>query len=492
MSSIKKFAGQAVIYGLGSILSKVVYLVLVTIYLTHLLGEDGKDQYGIFSILYSYMTVLLVLFSFKLDTALFRFGNKKENFNEAYNTTASLVSLSALVVLVLSFVWSEEIATLIDFPGQGYYVKWFSFILAFDIMALIGYAKLRLENKAKQFAIFKISNVLITSILMIFFLAVYPKFQDGILSWIPRFESIIDYLFLVNVFVSGIYLILLLYYVKGFKFKISSSLVKKIIPYIIPLVIVGMANNFIQYFGVQMIQFLSPGDATENLGTSGTYEVARKIAGLFALFIGAFNYAAEPFFFNNSSEKDKEKMYGKICSIFILVGGIVCLGLVMYMDVLAFALPASYRESIIVIPILLIAYMFLGIYHNISIWYKLSDNTIYGAVISLIGAIITFFIAYKYITEIGFIACAWGTLAAYLVMVVLAYVIGQKKYPISYPLGKMFLSIFIISALLYLGYQNYTNLTGIKLYVINTLVFIAYLGYAYKLEEKEWRAILKR
>jgi len=493
MSSIKKFAGQAVIYGLGSILSKVVHLVLITFYLTHILGEEGQSEYGIYSILYSYMTVLLVLFSFKLDTALFRFGNKKESFEESYNTTASLVTLSAIFVLIISFIWSDGIANLIKLPGNGYYIKWFSFILAFDIIALVGYAKLRLENKAKQFATFKITNALTNSLLMIFFLAVYPKYQDSfLLSWVPKFSSVIDYLFLVNVFVSGIYLLILLYYIKGFKFKISSQLFKKIIPYTIPLVIVGVANNFIQYFGVQLIQFLEDSSLKENLADSGVYEVSRKIAGLFALFIGAFNYAAEPFFFNNSSEQDKEKMYGKICNIFVLVGGIVCLGLVLYLDVLKFALPDSYQESLVIVPILLIGYLLLGVYHNVSIWYKLSDKTMHGAAISIVGAIATFLVAFYFIKDIGYIACAWGTLLAYFIMLSLAYLIGQKKYPISYPIGKISISILIISLLLYVGYQNYQNLTGLQLYGVNTLIFIGYLTYVYQLEKKEWKALFKR
>lgn len=490
MSSIKKFAGQAVIYGLGSILSKVIYLFLITIYLTYLLGEEGQSDYGIFSNLYAYMTVLIVLFSLKLDTALFRFGNKKENFEDGYNTTASLVTLSAFCVLIIGFLFSEDIATLIQFPGDGYYVRWFSFILAFDIISLVLYARLRLENKAKQFALFKICNVLLTSFLSIFFLAIYPKFQDTIFSWIPKMRSVIDYLFLVNLFVSGLFLLILLYYNKGFKLSISKDLVKRIIPYIIPLVIVGMANNFIQYLGGPMIQFLSGGSGEENLADSGVYEASRKIAGFFALFIGAFNYAAEPFFFNNSTEKDKEKLYGQICNLFVLVGGLVCLGLVLFMDITKYAVDASYRESLIVVPILLLAYMFLGIYNNISIWYKLSDNTIYGAYISIIGATLSFCITFTFIKTIGYSACAWATLATYILMVTLAYIFGQRKYPIAYPLGKIILTIFIVTVLMYIGFYNYQHLEKSHLYLINIPILLGYILYVFYIEKEVWLSML--
>lgn len=489
MSSIKKFAGQAVIYGLGSILSKVIYLLLITIYLTYLLGEDGQSDYGIFSNLYAYMTVLIVLFSFKLDTALFRFGNKKESFEESYNTTASLVTLSAFCVLVIGFLFSEEIASLIKFPGDGYYVRWFSFILAFDIIALVLYARLRLENKAKHFALFKISNVLLTCFLSIFFLAIYPKYQDTFFTWIPKMRSVIDYLFLVNVFVSGLFLILLLYYNKGFKFRMSHDLLKRILPYILPLVIVGMANNFIQYLGGPLIQFLSGGTGEENLADSGVYEASRKIAGFFGLFIGAFNYAAEPFFFNNSTEKDKEKLYGQICNLFVLVGGLVCLGLVLFMDLTKYAVDASYRESLVVVPILLLAYMFLGIYHNISIWYKLSDNTIYGAIISILGAAVSFFITFSFIKEIGYTACAWATLTTYVIMVILAYITGQRKYPIVYPVGKMLLTVIIVAILMYIGFYNYQHLSRSLLYVINVPILLAYVVYVYYIEKEVWTDI---
>lgn len=490
MSSIKKFAGQAVIYGIGSILSKVIYLLLITIYLTYLLGEEGQSDYGIFSNLYAYMTVLIVLFSFKLDTALFRFGNKKENFEESYNTTATLVTLSAISVLIIAFLFSDDIAILIKFPGDGYYVRWFSFILAFDIVSLVLYARLRLENKAKQFAFFKISNVLLTSLLSIFFLAIYPKFQDSFFSWIPKMGSIIDYLFLVNLFVSGLFLIILLYYNKGFKLDISKDLFNRIVPYIIPLVIVGMANNFIQYLGGPLIQFLSGGTGEENLADSGVYEASRKIAGFFGLFIGAFNYAAEPFFFNNSTEKDKEKLYGQVCNLFVIVGGLVCLGLVLFMDLTKFAVPSSYRESLIIVPILLLAYMFLGIYHNISIWYKLSDNTIYGAYISLLGAALSFTVTVLYISVIGYTACAWATLITYVVMVTLAYLIGQRKYPIKYPIGKMFTTIVILAILMYIGFYNYQHMKGIQLYLINIPILIGYVMYMYFSEKEIWNNIL--
>ncbi|MBT8232757.1 MAG: oligosaccharide flippase family protein [Saprospiraceae bacterium] len=492
MSSIKKFAGQAIFYGLGSIISKVIWLLLITVYLTRLLGEDGQIEYGIYTALYSYMTVLIVLFSMKLDTALFRYGNIKERFQESYNTIATIVLLSAILVLFIVFIFGDQIAVLIQFPGEGRYVRWFGFILAFDILSLIAFAKLRLENKAKQFALFKIGNALLLSLLSIFFLAIYPRLSTGILNWLPKFDAVIDYLFLVNLFVSGFFLCILLLYTKGFKFKISTQLVKKIFPYILPLVIVGIANNFIQYFGVPLIQFLESGSVEENIETSGVYEASRKIAGFFALFIGAFNYAAEPFFFNNSTEKDKEKLYGKICNLYVLVGGAFCLGLVLYLDIAKLAVDAAYRESLFIVPILLMAYLILGIYHNISIWYKLSDKTLYGAYISLIGALVMFGITFKYIGVIGYGACAWATLTTYIIMVVLAYVLGQKKYPIKYPVGKITTSLVIITLLLYVAYYNYSNLSGIMMYAVNTVIFLIYLTYVYVMEKEEWHKMLSR
>lgn len=491
MSSIRQFAGQTIIYGLGSILSKLVYYLLVVVLLTYLL--DGKEQeFGTYGELYGYVTVLIILFSLKLDTALFRYGSEKSQIKEAYNTTASLVFINALVLLALSFLFTEEIALFIDYGNKSHYVRWFGLILAFDILALIPFARLRLDNKAKVFASLRIFNVALSSSLIIFFLIIYPKVQDRPpFHLFPQFDQEIEYVFFTNVIASGILLLLVLRYGGFFKLSFSRHLIKKLIPYIAPLVIVGMCNNFIQYNGAAVIKYLSSTESlTESLGQSGIFDSSRRIAGLFVLFIGAFNYAAEPFFFNNSGVEDREAYYGKICHLFVLIGGIIILGLVLGLDIIKYLVGAGYRESIFIIPVLLMAYLFLGLYHNVSIWYKLSDKTYWGAYVSVAGVITTLLISYLFIPRYGYVAFAYANLASYLVMVLLTYLAGQHHYPIRYPIFKIAKSIAVIILLLVASQllRYFTN--GLLLYGSYLLFFSAYLLYVYYAEKEEWVKML--
>lgn len=493
MGSIRQFAGQTIIYGLGSVLSKLVYYLLVVVLLTYLL-EGRRFEFGIYGEFYGYLAVLLIFFSLKLDTALFRYGNRDDAFNNAFNTTASIALCSAITIIILAFSFDDALAALLQYPDKAYYIRWFALILAFDVFSLVPFASLRLENKARIFAGLKIFNVAFSSLLIIFFLIVFPKVQDfGLFSLLPLFEYQIDYVILTNVISSALVLILLLYYVRGFQWRIDFQLLKKIIPYVTPLIIVGVCNNFIQYNGAAVIKYLSPQDGLlDKLSSSGIFDSSRRLAGLFVLFIGAFNYAAEPFFFKNSSARDRKELYGKICHLFTLIGGLLILGMVFGLELLKYGVGRDFRESLFIIPILLIAYLFMGIYHNFSIWYKLSDNTIWGAVISIVGVVITLFICIMYIPQIGYVAFAWANLASYFAMMLISYMLGQRLFPISYPLLKLFLSISLVAGFVILGILAKASLSESLYYLVCFVLMLAYLSYAYLIEKDEWKNMIFR
>ncbi len=493
MGSIKQFAGQTIIYGFGSVLSKLVYYLLVVVLLTYLL--EGKTyEFGTYGELYAYVAVLIILFSLKLDTALFRFGNKKEKFNEAYDTCFTMILASAFLLLSFGLFFTKELAALIQYSSRPEYIQCFVFILAFDTIALVPFAKLRLENKAKVFAMLKIFNVAFSSVLILFFLIIYPRWSShSFLSWVPKFPAQIDYIFFTNLISSALLLLLVLIFAKARKLKPSLNVFKKIIPYVIPLIIVGMCNTFIQTNGAVVIKYFSVGEnLLDNLSQAGVFDSSRRIAGLFVLFIGAFNYAAEPFFFNNSTETDRKKLYGKICHLFVLISGVIILGLVLSQDLVQYIVGKDFRESIFIIPILLSAYLFLGIYHNISIWYKLSDKTKWGAFISIIGAVITIIFSYILIPQWGYVAFAWANLSSYIVMVLLAYFIGQRLYPIYYPIKDIVFSVFVIALILFVSYLLQGYITGFQKYLYFTVLYIVYLLYAFKVEKHEWLSLLPK
>jgi len=478
------------IYGIGSILSKVVYYLLVVVLLTYLL--EGKSyEFGTYGELYGYLTVLIILFSFKLDTALFRFGNDRDQLQNAFNTTGSIILVSALIIVLAGFLLTDSIAALLQYEDKPQYIRWFALILAFDVSALIPFAHLRLENKARVFALIKIFNVAFSSSLIIFFLVIYPKVPStSFLAWVPHFNAQIDYVFLTNVISSALVLLILLFYIGKFSFRFDRSLIRKMYLYAWPLVVVGICNNFIQYNGAAVIKYLSPGsDVIDRLGQSGVFDSSRRIAGLFLLFIGAFNYAAEPFFFNNHKSEDREKLYGKICHLFVLIGGIIILGLVFGADLLQYMVGESFRESFHIIPVLLCGYLFLGIYHNVTIWYKLSDNTSWGALISIFGALITLAVSFIFIPRVGYEAFAWANLASYLFMLVLCYILGQRFYKIDYPLTRIFLSVGIIIVLLISAPLIDGHTPALIGYSIYAVLFLCYILYAFRAEKKEWLSI---
>ncbi len=485
MSLLRKFAGQTVIYGFGYISSKLVNYLLAVILLTYLLG-DNTEGFAVYDYMYAFAGVLITVFSFRFDSALFRFGNKNENLNQALSNALFLVSVNALLLVVLGIFFNDTVSNLVGYPVQAKYVRWFAFILAFDVINVIPFAKLRLENKAKKFAIFRILNVLLSSVLIVFFLIIYPRLGA---TFLPEQDSIVNWVFIANLIASGSLFIVLLPELRGFSLQLDKALLNRMLQYAYPLVLVGVAGVFIQAFSTPLQEQFLTGTEKGNMAQAGIYSSTRRVAAFFLMFITAFNYAAEPFFFNNSSKEDREKYYGKICRLFTLIGGLVILMMYYGVDLLKYILESNYWASLSLLPILLLSYLFLGIYYNIGIWYKLADKTLYGAFISLFGAAITLGISITLLPVIGYSASAWASLVSYMAMVGLGYMIGQRHYPIAYPIGKIFLDLIIIIALLIVGLLIRTHLSISLKYTLYVLLLIAFMYYIYVSEKEEWRKI---
>lgn len=491
MNRIRQFAGQTVIYGLGHILSRILFFLLITVYLTYRLKD--QYQYGIYTDLYAYVSLLIVFFSLRMDTAFFRFGSKSENKTSAFSTALVPVLISSALLLVVGFAFAKPIAAALYYPESPHYVRWFALILAFDILALLPYAKLRLENKARFFVYCKVFNVLFTIALVMLFLEVIPRdsLGSGIFSFIPVLSYDIDYVFLSNLLASIAVLLILLINLGRIRFAFNKSLLKKMLYYSFPLIVVGVFGSFNQYFAVPLQKYFLGEDAVNNISNAGVYGASQKIASIFLLFTTAFNYAAEPFFFNNATADDRKALYGKICRLFVLVGGLLILTIFLGIDLFQMLVDESFREAVFLVPILLIAYLFLGIYYNISIWYKLSDKTIYGALISFVGVLITSVISLVYLPRIGYVASAWAALITFFSMVCLAYALGQKLFPISYPVRKIMLNIFIVIAIMAVSASLGNTLQGLLLYIINILLLCFYIFYCWKAEREEWLGLFQ-
>ena len=488
MSRIRQFAGQTLTYGIGHILSRILFYLLITVYLTYRIKD--QYQYGVYTDIYAYVTVLIVLFSMRLDTAFFRFGNKSEQRNAAFGSAWLPMILSSALIIVLGFSLDDFFASLLLYPDSPHYVRWFSIILAFDILSLLPFAKLRLENKARLFVLAKVFNVLFTIGLVLFFLEIIPRSSLKDAHWLPQYSFDIDYVFLSNLVASVAVFLLVILFAKPAGIKFNPSLMKKMLYYAFPLVIVGICGSFNQYFAVPLQKYFLGEDVVNNIAQGGVYGASQKIASIFLLFTTAFNYAAEPFFFNNSKEEDRKELYGKICRLFVLIGGILILTIYLGIDLFQFLVDGSLRDAIHIVPILLMAYLFLGIYYNVAIWYKLSDKTFYGALVSFIGVIITFSISIIYLPKVGYVASAWAALITFGVMVVIVYVLGRKHFPIPYPVKKILGSILILFSVIAISYLAGRYFSKSIQYAVNASLFISYLYYAWVSEKQEWLGIV--
>lgn len=492
MNKIRQFAGQTITYGLGHILSKIFFFLLITVYLTYKFKDDY--QYGVYTDLYAYASLLIVLFSLRMDTAFFRFGSNKDLRVSVFGSALIPVILSSGLILVIGFLFAQPIAETLHYPDRPHYVRWFAAILAFDILALLPFARLRLENRARTFVLTKIFNVLFTTALVLLFLEVLPfdKIGSGFLSFIPKLPYEVDYVFLANLISSCVVLIVLLKLMGSIKLNFDRTQIKKMLYYSFPLIIVGVCGSFNQFFAVPLQKYLLGSSVVDNISNAGTYGASQKIASIFILFTTAFNYAAEPFFFNNREEEDKQNLYGQICRLFVLLGGVLVLVITLGLDLFKFLIDGSMREAIYLVPILLVAYLFLGIYYNVSIWYKLADKTKYGAIISIVGVVITAVISLIYLPIIGYDASAWAALATFIVMVILAYALGQKHFPINYPVGKIFFNILIIAGIVFLSTVLKDRLESTLYYLSNGLLLAIYLMYVWYAEKEQWLGLFNR
>ena len=450
MSLLRQFAGQTVIYGLGHILSRVLYFVVITFYLAN--RFEDVAEFGLFGYMYAYSTLLIVLLSYRIDTAYFRFGSKEGNGKTVFSTAFFPLLITTAILVVLSIFFSSSISSLFNLESYPHYFRWFAIIIGFDVISLLPFGKLRLENKAKTFMILRVVNIVISMALILYFLEFYlPSNPDG--GWLKQiFPSLtldVDYVFIANMFASFILFVALLFTVGKISFKVDWSLWKKMVLYSAPLIIVGVANSVNQYLAPIIQKFFLLGDESQQLTEAGIYNLSLRLASLLVMFNTAFNYAAEPFFFKNAANKNDKEIYGKVLSLYTICAILMLVGLIYYLDLVKLLLDTTYTDGFFVIPILLFAFLMLGIYYNVSIWYKLADKNIYGGLISVIGVIITLSISIILLPQIGIVASAWSTLACYSSMVLLALYFGKKHYPIAYNIPKI-LGLIVSAAVMIL------------------------------------------
>ena len=423
---------------MSHMLSKILFFIVLTPYLTYKL-DTNTVEYGIYSELYSYSTILLTILIFRLDTALFRYGTGG-NIGKALGTGLVPILGIVSVALIISWLYGQEIATALGYPQSAHYVRWFAYIICLDALAALIYAKLRLESRPYRFMLYKVGNVILTVSIIVLCFDILPSLNP---TWLADMRiklgmmRMVDYVFFANLVASAVTLLAMLGQFLSAKLTFDGQLLKKMLTYAGPLVLVGIAGSINQTFSTPIQKYFLGGAVMSNLADAGIYAAAAKLAIILNLFTTAFNYAAEPFFFNNANRKDATEVYGTVALMYTLVACLVTLGIVAYLDVVVLIIGEQYRAGANIVPYLLFAYILLGLYYNVSIWYKLKDKTHLGAIISIIGMIVTITISIMLLPMIGTVASAYAALACYAVMVTICYILGRKYYPIDYPVGRI-------------------------------------------------------
>jgi O-antigen/teichoic acid export membrane protein len=486
LKALKQLAGQTAIYGLPSIVGRLLNYLLVPLHTSVFLPE----KFGVITEMYAYVAFLVVILTYGMETAYFRFQSKEENRDKSvFSTVLISLFISTSIFWLVSTYFSESIASAINYPDNSEYVVWFAFIVGMDAIASVPLARLRIEGKAIRFAAVNFANILVNIGLNYFWVGYcIPEFEAGNSNFlIDTFYSPeigVGYVFLANLFASATKFALLSPIMIRFKFNFDWELLKKMLVYGSPLLISSIAIIVNESADKILLKWMLVGDlgVIESTRQVGIYGACYKLSIIISLFIQAFRYAAEPFFFNQEKEKGAKESYAKIMKYFVIVCSFIFLSVMLYIDILKYFLAdESYWVGLHIVPILLFANIFLGIFYNLSVWYKLTSLTKYGAYIASFGALITIVLNLILIPIIGFEGSAWATLICYFSMVVISYVLGQKHYPIDYPLKSVF-GYLIFAFLCYLSLDYLAINDALLKYAIHTTVLLLFILVIYALE----------
>jgi len=447
MNPLKKLAGQTAIYGLPSIVGRFLGYMLVPLYTR----VFTTGEYGIVSVYYSYAALLMVILTYGMETAFFRFNENEENKETVFSTGMISLIASSVLFLILASFFAQPVANWIEYPQHKDYVIWFAWILALDALSAIPFAKLRAQHMATRFATIKMVNIITNIGLNLFFILWCPfslkqdswSSANALINLFYQPQWGIEYIFISNLIASGITLSLLFPLFLGISWRPDAKLWRKMFIYAFPLLFAGMAGIVNETFDRLLLRYLLPADIAE--AQVGIYGACYKISILMTLFIQAYRFAAEPFFFAMAKEKDAKVIYAKIMDYFVITVSLIFLVTMLFLDDFFIDLIGTkFRVGRNVIPILMLANLFLGVYFNLSIWYKLTSKTIWGAWLSAIGAVITLSLNFWWIPLspdhliYGYLGSAWATFICYGSMMVLSYLIGQKYYPVKYNLLPFF------------------------------------------------------
>jgi O-antigen/teichoic acid export membrane protein len=483
LGTIKRFFQDTIIYGIAAVLPRVINFLLVKVHTDALPTSNYAENTNFFI----WIAFLIVLLTFGFETAFFRFYNSEEKKDSLISTAQLSVIVSTSIFVLLAFSFSDFFTQIFDFNNNPLQLKLLIGILALDAVMMVPFAYLRASNRPIKYALIKLINVGVIVVINLVFLKFIPELVDNnrkvpsiLMTWYNS-TSLVNFIFIANLIGSAISLILLMPYLLRFKWTFNRTLFKKMLTYSWPIAVAGIAYVINENLDKILIGQLIDKE------TMGIYSACYKLAIFMNLYIMAFRLGAEPFFFNHSDKKNAKETYAKILNYFIIIGSLVFVGIVVFIDILKqLFINEKYWEAIVIVPIILLANLFLGIYHNLAIWYKLTDKTKFAMLFSIIGAIITVLFNVFLLEKVGFIASAWATLLAYGTMMLLSYYIGKNRYPVPYNLKKSgsYLVASIVISFISFNYFRENYLVSIGLVLIFALLI-------FRNEKKDLLTILK-
>lgn len=489
MNPLKKLVSQTAIYGLPTIVGRLLNYFLTPLY-TYLFIPA---EFGDVTSAYAYVSFLLVFLTYGMETTLFRFSQTEKGKENVYSTALVSLLVTSIVFIVITSAFASSIAEVLKFGTHSEYVVWFAFILGCDAVAAIPFAKLREQNKAKRFAIIRSLNIAINIGLNLFFLAFCKNVYDAEDSvFKPVVELIyspsigIGYIFISNLCASVITLLLLAPEIIKVEWKPDLVLWKRMMRYALPLLIAGLAGMTNETLDRVLIPYLLPDEIAKS--QNGIYGACYKIAILMTIFIQAFRFAAEPFFFRSAKEKDAKVMYAEVMKYFVIICSVLFLGTMMNIQWIQYFVGEQYRAGLDVVPILLLANLFLGIFINHSMWYKLTGQTVYGALLTILGALITISLNFWWIPKIGYMGAAWATFICYATMMIVSYFLGNKHYPVNYDLKRIWGYLGLSVTLYFFSTVIESSSVTVNL-LVNNLIVLGYLVFVWKFEKNNLKQL---
>lgn len=479
MGKLQSLAKDTAIYGLSSIIGRFLNYLLVPLYTAKMSVESGN--YGIVTNMYAWTAILLVMLTFGFETTFFRFASKENcDVRRVFSMSMQVIGALCAVFLLAVFLFLPSVADCLGYAATPEFIGMMAVVVALDAMQSIPFGLLRLQKRPLKFALLKLLFIGMNIAMNIFAFVILPKLATAYPNTFSRFydpHNQAFYVFFINLLCTSFITVFFIPELRMFRFTADRRLLIEMLKYSWPLLMLGIAGILNLHADKIIYTWLVPGQ--KGIEELGIYGACVKVAAIMAMLMQAFRYAYEPFVFGNSKEKNSKELYAKAMKYFIVIAMMAFLVVMFYMDVMRYIISPDYWAGLKVVPIVMAAEIFMGIYFNLSFWYKLNDETYWGAIFSFIGCTILFAVNIIFVPVYGYIACAWASFAGYFTAMLLSYIIGQRRNPIGYDMKSILTYTALFSIVYVISIINPIE-NSIARMACNTVLLVVFVAYFIK------------